>query len=314
MPFGAHIFDSLETALAEVFLYHSAFDSFVQRCGIPTPRVTKIRERAEKRNKLSGRFPKAPKRLVAQELLRDLGSGVPEDDRMLAALITGICKGSFPGANPAARAAINAPMEARAAERCEAEERRVEFRRQQRAIEREQESAGAATATERQRLRQSFLSLNEHPDHQQRGYAFERFLNEFFEFEALGPRGSFKIVGEQIDGSFSWATRTHLVEAKWVKEPVAGAEFGAFIYKIAGKTADTRGLYISINGYSPQAIQGLHTKGELRFVCIDGAHLLRAVEPGRNFKKIMEILWRHASETGEAYLPVSSSPFLSRGA
>lgn len=313
MPFGAHIFDLLETALAEGFSYHSGFDSFVKRCGIETSRVAKIRERAEKRNKLSGRFAKAPKRLVAQELLHDLGSGAPADDRMLAALITEICKGSFPGASPAARAAISALVESRAAERREAEERRAEFQRQQRAIEREQESADTAVITERQRLRQSFLSLNEHLDHQQRGYAFERFLNAFFEFEALSPRGSFKIVGEQIDGSFSWATRTHLVEAKWVKEPVAGAEFGAFIYKIAGKTADTRGLYISINGYSPPAIQSLNTKGELRFVCIDGAHLLRALEPGRDFKKIMEILWRHASETGEAYLPVGSSRFLSRG-
>jgi hypothetical protein len=83
------------------------------------------------------------------------------------------------------------------------------------------------------------LTLNEHQDHQQRGYAFERFLNELFEFEGLSPRGSFRIMGEQIDGSFAWANRTYLVEAKWVTEPVAGAEFGAFMYKIAGKTADT---------------------------------------------------------------------------
>ena len=94
-------------------------------------------------------------------------------------------------------------------------------------------------------------------------------------FEGLSPRGSFKIVGEQIDGSFAWLSRTHLVEAKWVKEPVAGAEFGAFLYKVQGKTADTRGLFVSVNGYSPQAIMGLNSKGELRFVCIDGTHLLR---------------------------------------
>ncbi|MGA8379852.1 MAG: hypothetical protein WB710_01840, partial [Stellaceae bacterium] len=111
----------LETALAEGFTYHSGLDSFVQRCGIPISRAAKIRERAEKRNKLSGRFAKAPKRLVAQELLRDLGSSAPDDDRILAALITGICKGSFPGANPAARAAISALIESRATERREAE-------------------------------------------------------------------------------------------------------------------------------------------------------------------------------------------------
>jgi hypothetical protein len=228
-------------------------------------------------------------------------------------VITALCKGSFPNASQSGLTAIYDLQTSQAVERREAAERRAEQERQQRAAEQQREKAGAAEAARRRRLQQSFLALNEHQDHQQRGYAFERFLNDFFEFESLSPRGSFKIIGEQIDGSFAWANRTYLVEAKWVKEPVAGAEFGAFMYKIAGKTADTRGLYISINGYSRQAILGLNGKGELRFVCLDGAHLLRSLEPGRDFKKTLEVLWRHASETGEAYLPVGSSSFLDRG-
>ena len=132
-------------------------------------------------------------------------------------------------------------------------------------------------------------------------------------FEGLSPRGSFKIVGEQIDGSFAWSSRTHLVEAKWVKGPVGGAEFGAFFYKVQGKTADTRGLFLSINGYSPQAISGLNSKGDLRFVCIDGTHLLRATEYGWNMPRLLDIVWRHAGETGEAYLPVSSPRFIAQG-
>jgi hypothetical protein len=147
-------------------------------------------------------------------------------------------------------------------------------------------------------------------DHQARGYALETFLNEFMEYEGLGPRSSFKLVGEQIDGSFSWSGRTSLVEAKWVKEQVDGASFGAFDYKIRGKTADTRGLFISINGYSPTAIIGLNGKGALLFVCIDGAHLHRATEYGWDLQRVLRIVWRHADETGEAYLPVSSPRFM----
>lgn len=98
--------------------------------------------------------------------------------------------------------------------------------------------------------------------------------------------------------------------SKWVKDVVGGAEFGAFDYKIKGKTANTRGLFIAINGYSPQAIVGLNGKGALRFVCIDGAHLLRATEPGWHFSMLLNIVWRHADETGEAYLPVGSPRFI----
>jgi hypothetical protein len=55
------------------------------------------------------------------------------------------------------------------------------------------------------------------------GYSLEGFLNSLFEYEGLKPRGPFKIVGEQIDGSFTWGHRTHLIEARWVKEPRGGS-------------------------------------------------------------------------------------------
>lgn len=121
----------------------------------------------------------------------------------------------------------------------------------------------------------------------------------------MKPRGPFKLVGEQIDGSFTWGHQTHLLEARWVKEPVAGIGFSSFMYKIEGKTANTRGLFVSINGYSQEAIAGLKQKGQLRFICMDGAHLMRALSPGATLGGVLEELWRHADETGEPFLPVN---------
>ena len=72
----------------------------------------------------------------------------------------------------------------------------------------------------------------------------------------------------KIDGSFLWADRTYLVEAKWVSTPVGGAGFSNLMYKIEGKSADTRGLFVSINGYSREAIEGLRRKGELFASCV----------------------------------------------
>ena len=48
-----------------------------------------------------------------------------------------------------------------------------------------------------------------------RGFAFERFLDELFTAFKLAPRRSFRLVGEQIDGSFHLASETYLLEAKW---------------------------------------------------------------------------------------------------
>jgi hypothetical protein len=88
------------------------------------------------------------------------------------------------------------------------------------------------------------------------------------------------------------------------------AAFGAFDYKIGGKTADTRGLFVSIHGYSPTAIKALNGKGALRFVCIDGAHLMRATEFGWDMPRLLRIVWRHADETGEALYLLQNLPCL----
>jgi len=313
MPYGPHVFSLLEDALSDAFQYHNALDTFVRLSGIPETRLDAARARAEERAKGSARvFNRAPKRFVVQELLANLGNGAELEDRLVAGLVTELCKGNFPDATGTAKAAIESLKAQRIAEHQEAEARRNARRAEERDKERARDNAMAEKAAARERFKDSFLQLSQQSDLQARGYALERFLNEFLTFEGLNPRGSFKLVGEQIDGSFAWAGRTYLVEAKWVTAPVGGAEFSGLMYKIEGKTADTRGLFISINGYSPQAIQGLKGKGELRFVCIDGAHLMRALAHDFSFPELLDILWRHANETGEAYLPVSSQGFLSR--
>src|SRR5271168_4039498 len=55
---------------------------------------------------------------------------------------------------------------------------------------------------------------------QERGYAFERFLNQVFELYQLAPRSSFRLVGEQIDGSFQLGHDVYLVEAKWHNQQI----------------------------------------------------------------------------------------------
>lgn len=310
MPFGADVFALLEDALAEVFQFHEALDTFLRRSGVSETRLRVARESAEQRSKVSPRnFNRAPKRFVVQELLKALNDGTEDADRLVAGLITALCKTHFPEASPKAATAIETLQTKRLVESREADARREEQRTQERQEERARERRAEERASERAKYRDAFLQLSLQDNPQARGYMLEKFLNEFLTFEGLNPRGSFKLIGEQIDGSFAWAERTYLVEAKWVSKPVGGAGFSNLMYKIEGKTADTRGLFISVNGYSSEAIEGLRKKGELRFVCIDGAHLMRCVEQGGSFVRLLEIIWRHASETGEAYFPVSAAAF-----
>ena len=54
-----------------------------------------------------------------------------------------------------------------------------------------------------------------------------------------------------------------------------------------------------------EAIRGMNSKGALKFVCVDGAHIMRALVSFDGLQPILERVWRHADETGESYLPVS---------
>jgi hypothetical protein len=50
---------------------------------------------------------------------------------------------------------------------------------------------------------------------QERGFAFEKFLSDLFALYELDPCRSFRLIGEQIDGSFEMPPETFLLEAKW---------------------------------------------------------------------------------------------------
>lgn len=79
-------------------------------------------------------------------------------------------------------------------------------------------------------------SLSDYDDRpQSRGFAFEKYLKDFFEINKLQPRGSFKLVGEQIDGSFILHNEVYLLEAKWTSKPIDKANLVVFNEKVSSQ-------------------------------------------------------------------------------
>ena len=76
------------------------------------------------------------------------------------------------------------------------------------------QTAGTLSAAKAQELTTHLVEITK-LDPQTRGLRFEGFLNELFAGFGLAPRGAFRLVGEQIDGSFKLQGQTYLVEAKW---------------------------------------------------------------------------------------------------
>jgi hypothetical protein len=154
-------------------------------------------------------------------------------------------------------------------------------------------------------LRSEFLALQSQPDRSAAGLSLERVLNGLFELHDLEPNAAFRVVGEQIDGSFLLDSEVYLLEAKWTATQIPEADLLVFRGKVEGKSSFTRGLFISINGYSPPAIQAIAAGKQPTFVMMDGADLYRILEGHVRLDDLLRRKVRWLAERGQALASVS---------
>jgi restriction endonuclease Mrr len=151
-------------------------------------------------------------------------------------------------------------------------------------------------------LRNSFFELSVEKNHQKRGFMFENFLNELFLTFDLDPKESFKIIGEQIDGAFTFDSQDYLLEAKWQKEPIQAGDLYDFGGKIAGKFKIALGLFISINGFSTESTK-VDSPVVKSMILMDGSDLMAVLDNRISLKDMLFRKRRHAAEKGEIYFP-----------
>jgi hypothetical protein len=137
-----------------------------------------------------------------------------------------------------------------------------------------------------------------------RGFAFERFLDETFAVFNLAPRKSFRLVGEQIDGSFHLASETYLAEAKWQDLQIGNRELQAFAGCVRTKAIWSRGLYISYSGFSEDGLTAFGRGDATRIICLDGLELWQTIQNKLDLSEVLSLKTRRAAETGRAYVPV----------
>lgn len=137
---------------------------------------------------------------------------------------------------------------------------------------------------------------------QARGYAFEKFLKQFFDVYGLAAQEPFRLRGEQIDGSFQLASETYLVEAKWQAQATGVADLHTFHGKIEQKAAWTRGLFVSNSGFTDEGLVAFG-RGK-RVICMDGYDLYETLEREIPLNHVLERKVRRAAETGLPFVRV----------
>lgn len=137
---------------------------------------------------------------------------------------------------------------------------------------------------------------------QQRGYAFERFLRDMFNAYGLSSRASFRLQGEQIDGSIVLHNETYLLEAKWENSLTGAADLHTFEGKLGQKASWSRGLFISISGFSDDGLVAFG-RGK-RLVCMDGQDLSEMLMRRLSVVDVLAAKVRRAAETGNPFIRV----------
>ena len=148
-------------------------------------------------------------------------------------------------------------------------------------------------------------------DPQARGYAFEKFLKDAFDAYGMSARASFRLKGEQIDGSFVLGEQMYLLEARWRNAQVDAETLRAFNAKVEDKASWSRGLIVSQSGFTED---GLHAFGRGKsVVCMDGLDLHDVLVGRLDLAEVIALKVRRAAETGVAFVRVRDLNVPARG-
>lgn len=140
-----------------------------------------------------------------------------------------------------------------------------------------------------------------------RGREFEKLLKMILTDNGMFPELSFRPSGEEIDGSFLLNDQVFLLEAKWHKDSLPASSIYAFKGKVDGKLVGTIGIFISMSGFSEDAVDALSLGKTLNVILFDKDDIEASLESKDSFKKVLLTKLRKAAERGLVYFPIKST-------
>jgi len=159
---------------------------------------------------------------------------------------------------------------------------------------------------DRDKLQEALYKLLPLVGTQQGGYEFEKWFYEALDYSDIQNRRPYKTDGRQIDGSLTIDGTTYLVELKFTKNQIGSEAIDSFKAKVDKMADNTMGIFISISGYSSQAIKEASGK-RTTLMLFEVNHLFLFLQGIDSLVEIIRRSRRHVSQTSEAFLPAISN-------
>lgn len=142
------------------------------------------------------------------------------------------------------------------------------------------------------------------------GTVFERWVMEAFRLSgATGtygynvPRVSSDQTLEQIDGLVIDGWQGFLVEAKCQDEPIDFAPLAVLNLRVTKRPVGTLGLFFSVSGYTPPAVECIHEFQPLRVLLFDADDLRDMLRSPKSMLSLVQRRWGVAVQYGRPYPP-----------
>lgn len=158
--------------------------------------------------------------------------------------------------------------------------------------------------TDKAKLQQELDSMHTKIGTQEGGYEFEDWFYRMLDYCEITNRKPYKTGGRQIDGSLTLDGTTYLVELKFQKDQAGATDIDSLKAKVDKMADNTMGIMVSMSGYSSIAISDA-SGNKTTILLLDASHLYLFLSGSMGFGEILSRVRRHASQTGEAYLPVN---------
>ncbi|MDF1502686.1 hypothetical protein [Roseisolibacter sp. H3M3-2] len=293
-----HFLDLVANALLQSFWRRRALHSFLRRVGIRESFLATWRQEESKRDLIYRMFPvlerteagteaiqRMARELADQTAFPDL-EGWEESVQMKARAATAVRDLS---AYLAKQRQVFADEKAQAESRKRAQAMREERARQQADLD---------------ALRARLDGLAQRIGKQDAGYEFQGWFYELVEYYEVVNRRPYVTAGRQIDGSLTVDGTTYIIELKFTAEQAAATDVDSFFKKTHDKADNTMGVMVSMSGYSSVAVKGA-SGPRTPLLLLDYGHLYRLLSGTITLQEMVNRLRRHASQTGEAYLPAA---------
>lgn len=145
-------------------------------------------------------------------------------------------------------------------------------------------------------LENKFYEISGHKP-QTRGKKLEDLFYELMKISGIETEKSYRVVGEEIDGAIKYDGHYYLVELKWHEKKIGQKDISSLYMKVEGKL-ESRGIFISMNGYSSEVLESLKIGKTSKVILLDGTHIMNLLTGRYSVKEMLDYCIKEACLKG----------------